>query len=80
MEKRIAAAIIIIENTDNISVFNNLLSLFSSVIIARQGIPLKDRGFNIVSLILEATLEEINSLSGKIGRLDGVKIKTIITK
>jgi putative iron-only hydrogenase system regulator len=80
MEKRIGAAIILVENKQSVEEINAILSMHSSIILGRQGIPLRDKGVNVINLVLEATPEEISSLTGKIGRLDGVQVKSVLTK
>jgi putative iron-only hydrogenase system regulator len=80
MEKRIGAVIILIENKSVVEEINSILSMHSSVILGRQGIPLRDKGISVINLVLEATPEEISSLTGKIGRLEGVQVKSVLTK
>jgi putative iron-only hydrogenase system regulator len=67
MEKRIGAAIILVENKDSVEQMNEILSAHLSIILGRQGLPLRDKDINIINLVLEATPEEIGSLTGKIG-------------
>lgn len=80
MEKRIGAAIILIENKEHVDEMNHLMSLHSSIILARQGVPIRDKGISIINLILEGTTDEISALTGKIGRLEGVQVKSVLTK
>jgi putative iron-only hydrogenase system regulator len=80
MEKRIGAALILIENKSSIEEINTILSKHSSIILGRQGIPLRDKGISVINLILEASPEEISSLTGKIGQLEGVQVKSVLTK
>jgi putative iron-only hydrogenase system regulator len=80
MEKRIGAAILLVENKNSVDAINNILSMHSSIILGRQGIPLRDKGISVINLVLEATPEEISSLTGKIGQLDGVQVKSVLTK
>ena len=80
MEKRIGAAIILIEDKNHIDSMNTLLSIHSTIIVARQGVPLRDKGVSVITLILEGTTDEINSLTGKLGRLEGVQVKSVLTK
>lgn len=79
MEKRIGAAIIIIENNSKVETLNRIISEHSDMIIGRQGIPLRERQMNIISLVLEGTTDDIGSLTGKIGRIPGIKIKSVST-
>ncbi|MBN1596825.1 MAG: hypothetical protein JW894_00885 [Bacteroidales bacterium] len=80
MEKRIGAALILIENKESVGKLNQIISAYSGIILGRQGLPLRDKGFNIISLILEGNIDDINSLTGKIGRLEGIQVKSILTK
>jgi putative iron-only hydrogenase system regulator len=54
--------------------------VYSYIILARQGIPLRDKGISIITLILEGTTDQISAFTGKIGRLDGVQVKSVVTK
>jgi len=80
MEKRIGAALILVENRENASRLNQILSANVDIIIARQGIPLQQRGISVISLVLEGTTDEIGALTGPIGKLSGVQVKTIMLK
>ncbi|MEW5846093.1 MAG: TM1266 family iron-only hydrogenase system putative regulator [Bacteroidota bacterium] len=80
MEKRIGAALILVENRENASRLNQILSAHADIIIARQGIPLHQRGIHVISLVLEGTSDEIGALTGPIGKLNGVQVKTLMLK
>jgi len=80
MEKRIGAAIIVVQDKTSLPEFNSILNTHSDIVIGRQGIPLRDRNFNIISLVLEGTTDDISSLTGKIGRLKGLQVKSVLTK
>lgn len=80
MEKRIGGAIILIRNKENVPELNHIISLNSDIIIGRQGIPVRDKEINLISLVLEGTTDQISSLTGKIGRLNGVQIKSVLLK
>ena len=80
MEKRIGTALIIIEDNRDVSRLNQILSNSSAIIIGRQGIPLRERGISIISLVLEGTTDEIGALTGRIGRLNGIEIKSVLIK
>lgn len=80
MEKRIGAAIILVDNKEHVDSMNKILGMHSSIVIARQGIPLRDKGVSVISLILEGTTDQINSLTGKIGRVKGIQVKSVLTK
>ncbi len=59
--------------------FNNVVSSFRGSIKGRMGIPFEE-GISVISITVIGTLEEINSLTGKLGNIDGVIIKTAIAK
>jgi putative iron-only hydrogenase system regulator len=80
MEKRIGAAIILVEKKESVEEINTILTHHSALILGRQGMPLRDKGISIINLILEASPEEISSLTGKIGRLEGVQVKSVLTR
>lgn len=78
MTKRIGVVGIVVEKKDNIKDLNNILSLYSSIIIGRMGLP--NRGaVNVISLIVEGSNDEIGALTGKLGNLDGIKVRSALT-
>ena len=77
MESRIAVMAIIVENTDSAAALNALLHEYGSYIFGRMGIPCRERGVNVVSVAIDAPQDQINSLAGRIGRLNGVTAKTV---
>lgn len=80
MEKRLGAALILVENRDSVNKLNQILTTHADVIIGRQGIPLMGRGLSVISLVLEGTSDELSALTGPIGKLDGVQVKTLMMK
>ena len=77
METRVAIIGIIVENNAVICDIQNLLSEYSDFIIGRMGIPYKQKDVRIISVVLDAPVDTINALTGKIGKLDGVNAKTV---
>jgi putative iron-only hydrogenase system regulator len=80
MEKRIGTITILIKGNKAAPAVNSLLSQYSSIILARQGLPLHNRNINVISLVIEGTTEIISALTGKIGRLNDVEVKSILTR
>lgn len=76
METRVAVMSIIVENPDSVEGLNALLHTFSAYVIGRMGIPYREKGISIISVAVDAPQNEISALSGKIGSLSGVSIKT----
>jgi len=67
---------IIVEKNDTAEKLNALLHEYGQYIIGRMGIPYRAKKINIISIALDAPQDTISALSGKIGRLDGVSVKT----
>lgn len=59
---------------------NTLLSEHSEIILGRQGLPVRDHGISIISLVIEGNTDQINALTGKIGKLEGVEVRSILAK
>ena len=78
MDTRVAVLGIIVENPESVEALNAIAHEYRDVILGRMGIPYRQRGMNIVSLAVDAPTAVINAISGKIGRLDGVTVKTAI--
>ena len=76
METRVAVMSIIVENGDCVARINALLHEYGEHIIGRMGIPYRKRGISIISIALDAPQDTISALSGKIGNLSGVSVKT----
>ena len=76
METRIAVMGIIVENVESVESLNSLLHGYREYIIGRMGIPYKDKGISVVSIAVDAPQDVISSLAGKVGRLDGISVKT----
>ena len=56
-----------------------LLSDFSEIILGRMGIPDRDHGIQAISIVVEGPNEKISALSGKLGRLNNVVVKSAVT-
>ena len=76
METRVAEMGIIVENSGSVPTLNELLHEYADYIIGRMGLPYKKRGVSIVSIAIDAPQNVISALTGKIGRLEGVSVKT----
>lgn len=76
METRVAVMGIIVEDTSSAHELNALLHDYGKYIIGRMGLPYREKSINILSIAIDAPQDEISALSGKIGRLKGVSVKT----
>ena len=77
METRVAIVGIIVEDEAVICDIQNLLSEYSEYIIGRMGIPYKTKNVRIISVVLDAPVDTINALTGKIGKVEHVSAKTV---
>jgi putative iron-only hydrogenase system regulator len=78
MEQRIGAVIILVGEGGDIHRINAIISEHADMILGRQGIPLRERSTSVISLILEGNTDLMGSLTGKLGRLPGVKVKSVL--
>ena len=76
MDTRVAVISIIVEDDTATQEINALLSDFSEYVIGRMGVPYKERGVRLISVAVDAPQDRIAALSGKIGSLGGVSVKT----
>ena len=77
MDTRVALIGIVVKNFDSANEINALLHDYGDYIIGRMGIPYREKSINIISVAIDASNDIINTLSGKLGQLDGVSTKTI---
>ena len=73
---RVAVMSIIVESSESVEKLNSLLHESGQYIIGSMGIPYRKRGINIISIAMDAPQDIISALSGKIGNLPGVSVKT----
>jgi len=79
MQKRLGIIGIIIQERDKAAAkVNNILSDHGEMIVGRMGLPFRERGISIIDLIIEATTDEVGALTGKLGMLDGVQVKSLL--
>ncbi len=79
--KRIAVLTAILENPERDQVqFNALVAGFKGLIKGRMGLPLHEHGVTVIVITLVGDLNEINSLTGKIGLIPDVQVKTSVSK
>lgn len=75
-DTRVAVIAVILESNEAADKVNALLHEYAPYIIGRMGLPYPTKGIHIISVALDAPLDAINALSGKLGRLSGVSAKT----
>ncbi len=75
-ETRVAVMGIIVEDIDSTEELNAILHEYGNFIIGRMGVPYREKNINVVSIALDAPQDTISSMSGRIGKLKGVSVKT----
>ena len=80
MDTRVAVMSIIVENSDTVTDMNAVLHEYSDFIIGRMGLPYRERGIYIISIAIDAPQNMISSLSGRIGKLPGISVKTAYSR
>lgn len=79
-ETRIALIGIIIEEEKGITPTNQLLHEYRDYIVGRMGIPYREKDINIISIVLDAPENTISTLSGKLGMIEGISVKSMFAK
>ena len=79
-ENRIALIGIIVEDPSAAEQVNRILHEFAEYIVGRMGVPYKQRNISIVSIVIDAQNNVISSLSGKLGMVHGIRVKTMYAK
>ncbi len=82
MEQRAVGvvAVIVKKRTTGAPGVNDVLTEFGDVILGRMGLPYPARGLNIITLIVDATTDQIGALTGKLGMIAGVTVKSTLAK
>lgn len=76
MKTRVALMSVIVERKDSVGELNELLHRYGDYVVGRMGLPYPKRGIHIISIALDAPEDVISALSGKIGKLSGISVKT----
>ncbi len=80
MDNRLAViGIVIMRRSDAAKKVNIVLSDFGEMIVGRMGVPHKERGLSVIALIFDGTNDDLGALTGRIGNIEGVKVKSAVT-
>lgn len=79
--KRLGFVGIILEDREKCSgIVNDILSHFSELILARTGLPNAKENYSVITLVIDATTDELGVLTGKLGNIPGVSVKSGLAK
>lgn len=80
MDRRIAILGIIVEDMDSVEQVNELLHEYREYIVGRMGMPYRERGVSVISVVMDADTNTVSALSGKLGMTPGVSAKAVYSK
>ncbi len=80
MDKRIGIVGIVIEDLSCVERVNAVLHEYGALVVGRMGIPYRERGVSVISLIVDGSNDEISAMTGKLGRIAGTTVKSMVTK
>ncbi len=80
MDRRIAILGIIVEDMDRVKRVNDLLHEYREYIVGRMGMPYRERGVSVISVVMDADTNTVSALSGKLGMTPGVSAKAVYSK
>ena len=80
MDNRIGVVGIVVEDLTSASDVNAILHEYASIIVGRMGIPYRERGLSVISLIVDGNTDQIGAMTGKLGRIKSVSVKSAMTK
>ncbi len=80
MENRVAVIGIVVKNPKETSAkLNKILSDYGDIIVGRMGIPYREKGVSVISIIVDGSNDEIGALTGKLGNINGIRAKVALT-
>lgn len=81
MEKRLGFVGLIVEDREsNANTVNTLLSEFGDIILARTGVPCPERNCSAITLVVDASTDQLGALTGRLGRVSGISVKSMLSK
>ncbi|MGI5837919.1 MAG: TM1266 family iron-only hydrogenase system putative regulator [Chloroflexota bacterium] len=77
MDTRIAVvAVVIMDRQASAPMVNQILSQYGEIIVGRMGIPYREKNLSVIALIVDGSTDELGAMTGKLGRIPGVRVKT----
>lgn len=77
---RLAIIAIIVEEIEQTEKLNKILHDYSQYVIGRMGIPYREKNVNVISVVVDAPNDIIGALSGKLGMIENITVKTVYSK
>lgn len=79
-ETRIGVIGIVVESLGETLKINEVLHEHADIIVGRMGLPYKQKGISVISLIVDGSTDAIGSLTGQLGNIPGVNVKSALSK
>ncbi len=79
-ENRLGVVGIIIEDNEKSEEVNKVLHCHANLIVGRIGIPYPQRGVCVISLIVDGTSDQVSAMTGKLGKIEGIQVKSALAK
>ncbi|MGS0763584.1 TM1266 family iron-only hydrogenase system putative regulator [Syntrophomonas curvata] len=79
-DKRIGVIGIVVEDREMAPRVNQILSEHAAMIIGRMGLPYREKDISVISLIVDGSTDELGALTGKLGNLPQVTVKSALTQ
>ena len=77
MENRVAVIAVIVEKVEKSGEVNAILHEYNEFVIGRMGLPYRSKNVYIINIVVDAAMDRINALAGKLGRIEGVTAKAV---
>ncbi|MHB9030239.1 MAG: TM1266 family iron-only hydrogenase system putative regulator [Candidatus Latescibacterota bacterium] len=77
-EKRIAAISIVVRDRTMSARVNDILSKHGEAVCGRLGVPFREKGISVISVLLEADAQEIGAIGGALGNVPGVTLRSVM--
>lgn len=78
--RRIAVVGIVVEDRQKSAhAVNDILGQYGDLIVGRLGVPYRERNMCVISIIADATMDELGALTGKLGSIPGVQVRMALT-
>ena len=70
---------VVVEDRRQAEQVNRILSQYGGMIRGRIGVPDQEKGIGVIGLVVEGTNEQVGALTGRLGNLPGVTVKSALT-
>lgn len=80
MDTRIGVVGIVVEDLNETVKVNEILHEYAHLIIGRLGVPYKEKNLSVISVLVDGSSDDISGLTGKLGKIQGIKVKSALTK